>query len=94
MMKEITYELSTTMTDICVVVRNATISSRIEMLRAHLARIQENPERTYTSELERSMSPSGRRAMLGLARICHEANMVLRAAVDGANLSISASCRR
>ena len=94
MMKEIAYELSVTQTEVRVSVQNATISSRIEMLRAHLHRIQEDPERTYTTELERSMSAAGRRAMLGLVRICHEAHMVVRAAVDGGNVTVTASCRR
>ena len=94
MMKEITFELSATKTEVCVLLRNTTISSRIEMLRAHLLRIQEDPERTYTTELERSMSGNGRRAMLGLVRICHEGNMILRASVDGSTITVSASCRR
>jgi hypothetical protein len=94
MSKEITYELGVTATEVRVSVRNATISSRVEMLRAHLIRIQEDPERTYTTELERSMSGGGRRAMLGLVRICHEANMVLSASVDSGNVTVMASCRR
>ncbi len=94
MSKEVTYELGVTATEVRVSVRNATISSRVEMLRAHLIRIQEDPERTYTTELERSMSGAGRRAMLGLVRICHEANMVLSASVDGGNVTVMATCRR
>jgi hypothetical protein len=94
MMKEIVYELSVTANDVRVSVQNATISSRIEMLRAHLLRIQEDPERTYTTELERSMSASGRRAMLGLVRICHEGRMAVKASVDGSNVSVVATCRR
>jgi len=94
MMKEIAYELSVTQTEVRVSVQNATISSRVEMLRAQLNRIQEDPERTYTTELERSMSATGRRAMLGLVRICHEAHMAVRAAVDGGNVTVTATCRR
>jgi hypothetical protein len=94
MMKEIVYELSVTPNEVRVLVHNATISSRVEMLRAHLQRIQEDPERTYTTEIERSMSGAGRRAMLGLVRICHEAHMELRASVDGGNVLVIASCRR
>ena len=94
MMKEIAYELCVTPAEVRVSVQNATISSRIEMLRTHLQRIQEDPERTYTTELERSMSGSGRRAMLGLVRICHEAHMVLRTSVEGSNVTVTASCRR
>ncbi len=94
MSREITYTLSVTALEVQVSVQNSTISSRIEMLRAQLARISENPERTYTTELERSMSGAGRRAMLGLVRICHEADMELRAAIDTSNVNVTASCRR
>jgi hypothetical protein len=94
MSKEIAFELCVTANEARVSVQNTTISSRIEMLRAHLTRIQEDPERTYTTELERSMSGGGRRAMLGLVRICHEANMVLGASVDGGDVTVTASCRR
>ncbi len=94
MMKEIAYELCVTPTEVHVSVQNTTISSRIEMLRAHLQRIQEDAERTYTTELERSMSGSGRRAMLGLVRICHEAHMVLKTSVESSSVTVTASCRR
>jgi hypothetical protein len=40
------------------------------------------------------MSSAGRRAMLGLVRICHEGHMVLKATVDGSNVTVVASCRR
>jgi hypothetical protein len=94
MMHEVTYELSATRTEVHVSVHNATIASRVEVLRAHLERIQEDPQRAYALELERSKSSSGRRAMLGLVRICHEADMTLRASVDGNNVALAASCRR
>jgi hypothetical protein len=77
-----------------VAVQNATIASRVEVLRAHLKGIQEDPRRAYALELERSKSSTGRRAMLGLLRICHEADMTLRASVDGNNVTLAASCRR
>ena len=94
MMKEVAYELSVTQIEVRVSVKNTTISSRIEMLRTQLQRIQEDPERTYTAELERSTSGSGRRAMLGLVRICHEVHMVLKASVDGGAVTVTASCPR
>ncbi|HWZ90375.1 MAG TPA: hypothetical protein VNW92_16040 [Polyangiaceae bacterium] len=94
MMHEITYELSATRTEVRVSVQNRTISSRVEVLRAQLKRIQEDPQRAYAQELERSKSSTGRRAMLGLVRICHEADMTLRASVDGSSVLLAASCRR
>jgi hypothetical protein len=94
MMKAIVYELCVTPAEVRVSVQNTTIGSRVAMLRAHLQRIQEDPERTYTTELERSMSGAGRRAMLGLVRICHEGHMTLKASVDGDNVAVTASCRR
>ncbi len=94
MNREITYSLGVTALEVQVSVQNSTISSRIDMLRAQLARIRENPGATYTTELERSMSGAGRRAMLGLVRICHEADMELRAALETSHVLLSASCRR
>lgn len=94
MSREICYALSVTTVEVQVSVQNSTISSRIEILRAQLARIRENPGHTYTTELERSMNGTGRRAMLGLVRICHEADMELRAAIDTSTVTLTASCRR
>jgi len=94
MMKEIGYELSVTALEVCVTVQNATIASRLDMLRVHLRRIEQDPERTYTTEIERSMSATGRRAMLGLVRICHEGRMTITALSEGANVAVTASCRR
>jgi len=94
MSRVITYTLGVTNLEVRVSVRNSTISSRIEMLRAQLARIRESAERTYGAELERSMSSSGRRAMLGLVRISHEADMELRADIDASAVTVIASCRR
>ncbi len=94
MSREITYALVVTALEVQVSVQNSTISSRIEMLRAQLTRIRENPASTYTTELERSMSGAGRRAMLGLVRICHEADMELRAAIETSNVTVTASSRR
>ena len=94
MAKGISYELAASSSEVRVSVGNATISSRVEMLQGHLQRIQRDREGTYIAELERSTSGQGRRSMLGLVRICHEANMVLKVAVENNQVTVVASCRR
>ena len=94
MAKGISYELAVSSSEVRVSVGNATIGSRVAMLQGHLQRIQQDREGTYVAELERSVSGQGRRSMLGLVRICHEANMVLNVAVENNHVTVVASCRR
>ena len=94
MAKGISYELAVSSSEVRVSVGNATIGSRLEMLQAQLQRIQQDREGTYLTELERSTSGQGRRSMLGLVRICHEANMVLKVGVESNDVTVTASCRR
>jgi hypothetical protein len=92
--RPIVYELSTSSSEVRVSVENATIATRAGMLQDQLRRIERDPEGTYTTELERSMSGAGRRSMLGLCRIWHEANMRVSASVVGSDVVVIASCRR
>lgn len=92
--KPIVYELSVNTTEVRVCVENATIATRTAMLQEQLRRIEQDPEATYTAELERSMTGSGRRSMLGLSRIRHEASMTIGASVTGNDVLVVASCRR
>ena len=93
--RDFTYRLEVNGSNIAVCVRNATVRARIEMLTAQLRRLDTSPEQVYASELERSMVASGgRRSMLGLARIRHEANMLLDLDVDGTEVGVRAYCAR
>jgi hypothetical protein len=65
------------------------------MLNAQLRRLESAPEQVYSSELERSMGPgSGRRSMLGLARIRHEAEMQIDIDVEDNEVTVRARCKR
>ena len=94
MTRPIVYQLEVDSSEVRVSVENATVASRASMLQEQLRRIERDVESTYTTELERSMSAAGRRSMLGLARICHEAGMSVTATVIGADVCVVAGARR
>ena len=92
--REFSYRLEMNSTSVGVSVRNSTVQTRIDMLVAQLKRLETTPEQVYASELERSALSSGRRSMLGLARIRHEAEMQLELALEGQDVSLRAFCSR
>ena len=93
--RDFTYRLDVDGQRAMVSVQNTTVRARIDMLTAQLRRVEASAEQVYSAELERSMAPgAGRRSMLGLARICHEAEMKLSLDVDGNEVSVRASCVR
>jgi hypothetical protein len=92
--REFSYSLSLEPSRLSVSVHNSTVLTRIEMLTAHLQRLQASAQQVYVAELERSTSGGGRRSMLGLARIRHEAEMPLELALDGLDVTVRAHCPR
>lgn len=93
--RDFSYRLALEGSYVSVSVQNATMRARIDMLTAQLRRLESAPEQVYTSELERSMGPgSGRRSMLGLARIRHEAEMKIDIEVDDNEVTVRAQCKR
>jgi len=93
--REFTYRLALEGTRVSVSVQNATMQARIDMLSAQLRRLESTPERVYASELERSMASStGRRSMLGLARIRHEAEMRIELTIESNEVTVRAVCTR
>jgi hypothetical protein len=93
--RDFTYRLALDGTRVSVSVQNTTVLARIDMLTAQLKRLESTPEQVYASELERSMGPgSGRRSMLGLARIRHEAEMRIDVEIDSNEVTVRAVCSR
>ena len=92
--REFSYRLELSSAAIAVTVRNSTVQTRIDMLVAQLKRLETTPDQVYASELERSAMNSGRRSMLGLARVRHEAEMQLELALEGNDVSLRAFCPR
>lgn len=93
--RDFTYRLALEGARVAVDVRNTTVHARIEMLSAQLRRLESTPDQVYASELERSMGPSsGRRSMLGLARIRHEAEMRIELETQGNEVTVRAYCAR
>ncbi len=93
--RDFTYRLAVEGAGIAVSVQNTTVRARIDMLTAQLRRLDTAPEQVYSSELERSMSNNGgRRSMLGLARIRHEAEMTIELEVEVNEVTVRAVCKR
>jgi hypothetical protein len=93
--RDFSYRLAIEGGYVTVTMQNTTVPARIEMLGAQLRRLESAPEQVYASELERSMAPSsGRRSMLGLARIRHEAEMRIGLQIDVNDVIIRAQCKR
>jgi len=92
--RDFMYRLDQDNTNVKVLVQNTTVLARIDMLTSQIRKLETNPEQTYTSEMERSTFGGGRRSMLGLARIRHEAEMQLDLHLDGLEVAICAHCPR
>jgi len=93
--RDFTYRLAIEGGHVAVSMRNTTVPARIDMLNAQLRRLESAPEQVYAAELERSMGPSsGRRSMLGLARIRHEAEMSIELQTDANDVTVRAQCKR
>jgi hypothetical protein len=92
--RDFSYRLDLDSSLVKVRVHNTTVMARIEMLTSQVRRLASSPEQVYASELERSTSTGGRRSMLGLARIRHEAEMQLDLNLEGLDVSVCASCAR
>lgn len=93
--RDFTYRLAIEGGYVTVSMQNTTVPARIEMLSAQLRRLESAPEQVYAAELERSMGPSsGRRSMLGLARIRHEAEMRIDLQTEANDVIIRAQCKR
>jgi hypothetical protein len=78
----------------CFVIRvtNGAIQARVAMLLEHLVKIRANPEATFLEEMRKSMSGTGQRAMLGLARLAHEARLELSAHAEDGRVVVEAYC--
>jgi hypothetical protein len=77
-----------------VCVTNSSSFARVNNLRIHLERLRVDPEKVYREEMARSMSGTGARAALGLARICHESQMDIGLNVEGSQVTLRAWCCR
>lgn len=73
-------------------VSDGAIPARISMLAEHLIRIRGNAEGVYVEEMRRAMSGGGRRAMLGLARLAHEARREITRQIEDGTVLGRAFC--
>lgn len=75
-------------------VTNDASAGRVTNLRAKLELLQADAEKVFLDEMGKSMSGSGARAALGLARVCHEGQMDLECEVEGNRVTMRAKCAR
>jgi hypothetical protein len=78
---------------ILVRVSNEAIPARIGMLREQLGKVVADAEGTYVAEMRRSVA-GPTRAMLGLARLAHEARLDLEFDLTGSRVVVVAGCLR
>jgi hypothetical protein len=71
-------------------VTNDTVPVRVDMLRSHLERLANDPEAAFLEEMRRSVSGGSSKAMLGLARVVHEAKLALELYIAGSRLTVVA----
>jgi hypothetical protein len=75
-------------------VQNDAIRARLEMLGDRVKRLERDPEATFVEEMRRYVGGGVSRAMLGLARVRHEAQMDLDVVVADSRVVVTASCAR
>ena len=93
--RDFSYRLGLDGKQVSVSMQNTTVRARIDMLTAQLKRLVSAPDQVYASELERSLIQSGgRRSMLGLARIRHEAEMLIELSTSDNEVTVRAYCAR
>jgi hypothetical protein len=91
---EILYSLTQTPELIEIRVSNSASSSRQQLLHGRMEKLVADAEKAYLEEMSRSVSGGLPRAQLGLARICHEAQMSLEAVIEGGRITMIARCQR
>lgn len=87
---EVAFQLIDSSRFVIVSVSNETVQVRIDMLCTHLERLNKDPESTFLDEMRRSVSGGITRPMLGLARLVHEAKLLLDVYVNGGRVTVRA----
>ncbi len=90
---DVVIELLSSDTRVEVRVTNDAIAARISMLTSHLEKLKQDAGATLLEEMRRSVGGLGARAMLGLARVAHEASFDVDVVVDGRRVTVTASGR-
>jgi hypothetical protein len=88
--REVIFELVQRGSSVEVAVSNEAIPSRLRMLTAHIEKLRAGAEAAYLEEFKRSVAGGIPRAMLGLARVVHEAQMGLDVDVSESSVTVRA----
>jgi Histidine kinase-like ATPase domain len=89
---EVRLEIERTPGGARLTVVNRAEPARLEQLRAHIARVQEDPNAAFMGEMNRFAGGSQPPPMLGIVRVAHESALSLELRLDGDCVSISTVC--
>ncbi len=89
---EVRLEIERTASGAKLLVVNRADPARLEQLRAHLARVQEDPNAAFMGEMNRFAGGSQPPPMLGIVRVTHESALELQLELDGDCVAISTVC--
>ncbi|GEM_PF-1740748 len=92
--RDIQFELLDLGDRVAVRVSNEAVRSRIELLVERVGRLQKDPQAVFLEEMRRYATQGIQRAMLGLARVRHEAAMNLDCEHAGGRVTVSASLEK
>lgn len=91
---DVVYQLSENDRWMEISVANESSAGRLANLRTQLDRLRVDAEKVFLDEMGKSMTASGGRAAIGLARICHEGQMDLEFELEGSRVTMRARCAR
>jgi hypothetical protein len=91
---DVVYTLGVVEDHIEIRVTNSSSLARLKNLRTHLERLRIDPEKVFREEMARSISGTGARAALGLARISYECQMDIGFEAEGSQVTLRAWCWR
>lgn len=89
---EVRLELRRSGKSILLVVANYAEQAHVERLKAHLARVQEDPSAAFSGEMNRFDGASQPPPMLGIVRVAHEVGLPLQLFSYQGRVEISTRC--
>jgi hypothetical protein len=90
----VVFEMFDTLDGVEIEVSNGAIPARMKMLQTQIGKLKSDPEGTYMDEMRRSLGGGYPRAMLGLARVCHEQRMQLNMVAEDQLVTLTARTAR
>ena len=92
--RDVQFELVDLGDSVAVRVSNEAVGARLDLLVERVGRLQRDPQAVFLEEMRRYATQGIQRAMLGLARVRHEAAMNLDCQRSGSRVTVSASLEK